>query len=127
MQHEVYQADFEEYLNEVDPRDIGDLEQENIDLKEKMIHTMTTLEQYLQIVQVYQKENPYSFADLSDEISQIQSVQPGSQNNLEYQNYKSSLLKQKVVPNTGLAKRVTDQSHKVKQFVKGVDGSYSDT
>ena len=39
-----YQSDDPE-----DPRTLNDLEKENIDLKEQMIHQMMTLEQYLSV------------------------------------------------------------------------------
>jgi hypothetical protein len=41
-------GDYEDFENELDyledPRNIADLEKENIDLKEQMIHQMVTLE-----------------------------------------------------------------------------------
>ena len=40
-----------------DPRSYDDLEKENIDLKEQMIHQVLTLEQYLQVANVWLFEN----------------------------------------------------------------------
>ena len=37
-----------------DPRNIGDLEEENIDLKQQLIHAMLTLEQYLSVAYIRQ-------------------------------------------------------------------------
>ena len=36
-----------------DPRSLGDVEQENLDLKEQMIHMMMTVEQYLAVACVW--------------------------------------------------------------------------
>ena len=54
-----------------DPRSLGDVEQENLDLKEQMIHMMMTVEQYMAVACVWQAEqeegyNPYegNFSDL---------------------------------------------------------------
>ena len=48
-----------------DPRSLLDIEQENVDLKEQLIHQMMTLEQYLQVAQMWYAEkeedyNPYN-------------------------------------------------------------------
>lgn len=54
--------DSENEFNDLeDPRNIGDLERENIDLKEQMIHQMVTLEQYLSVAYLWFKDNPVSF------------------------------------------------------------------
>jgi len=47
-----------------DPRNIHDLEEENISLKEQMIHAMLTLEQYLSVAYMKFNENPTVYQDL---------------------------------------------------------------
>jgi hypothetical protein len=59
-------SDSEEYLD--DPRTVGDLERENIDLKESMINQMITMEQYLSVAYIQERENPGLFANWKPEL-----------------------------------------------------------
>ena len=50
--HDERDADYQSDDPE-DPRTLNDLEKENIDLKEQMIHQMMTLEQYLSVASMW--------------------------------------------------------------------------
>ena len=53
-----------------DPRDFEDIQKENMDLKEQMIHQMMTLEQYLNVATMWIEENDPDFNpfDVFDQI-----------------------------------------------------------
>ncbi len=44
-----------------DPRTLADIEQENLDLKEQMIHQMMTLEQYLSVAHLWYADKEGNF------------------------------------------------------------------
>ena len=55
-----------------DPRTLDDIEQENLDLKEQMIHQMMTLEQYLSVAYLWHAENENGFNPFESENSQLE-------------------------------------------------------
>ena len=55
-----------------DPRTLDDIEQENLDLKEQMIHQMMTLEQYLSVAYLWHAENETGFNPFESENSQLE-------------------------------------------------------
>lgn len=122
--------DSENEFNDLeDPRNIGDLERENIDLKEQMIHQMVTLEQYLSVAYLWFKDNPFAFdTSVQDNqednyIDNVQSEYNGSQWH-NYDNKSNHTLTKSVrvksstkrsnVPR--IASQFFDLSRKIKSF-----------
>lgn len=68
-----------------DPRNINDLEEENINLKEQMIHAMLTLEQYLSVAYMKFNEDPSAFQNMN-KMSDTQTQGNGDYDG-KWQNY----------------------------------------
>lgn len=65
-----------------DPRTLNDLEKENIDLKEEMIHQMMTLEQYLGVANMWlaDKQGGHQNDDIYSQMAQgSQTISLGTQ------------------------------------------------
>lgn len=54
-----------------DPRSLTDIEKENLDLKEQMIHMMMTVEQYLAVAYVWQAEKNEGYNPFEGDITDL--------------------------------------------------------